>query len=579
MSSRSESFDCPRRRPRYESPLIVKPERYRHPALRQLAEQQVRFAPVAVRLAQLERTELFLLDVQPDAVVLYPALVQAITSRSTDIYPQLEITGQAILHDLKCFVEDLSETLNLDAAAAAEPVLTQDEVSEQFKVSLKTVSRWRDRGLVGRRYRFGTRRRIGFLKSHVERYVATHQEAVARGTKFTLLSASEREWIIRRARRLARYGASQTDIIHRLSKRTGRATETIRYSIKSHDSKFPNAAIFPDAPSPITDSIRRDIYHAMKRGDSPTKLARQYGRTRSTMHRVAKEYRAELLLKQPIECSACDEFEAENADELILNPPPELNLPQLESPDPKTRSEVSGYASDLSEFPVLTREQEYFLFRKMNYVRHQAIKLRAGLAKSKTKVADMNQIEQLLEQSLEVKNVLIRCNLRLVMSVARKHERGSGNFLEMVSDGNLNLIRAIELFDYSRGFKFSTYASWALMRLYAKSASAEGVRSDRFQTGTEEVIVASHDDRGSVGENESRIVAQSAMIESFLDQLTEREQEAISLRFALRGHAVPLTLEQIGDRLGVTKERTRQIISAGLDKLRDIAQRTTGFEE
>ena len=565
--------------PHYEKSLTVKLERYRHPALRQLAEQQVRFAPVTVRLAQLERTELFLLSVRPDAVMLYPAVFHAITSRSTDTYPQLELTGPEILHDLKCFVEDLSETLNLDAATAVEPVLTQDEVSAQFKVSVKTVSRWRDRGLVGRRYRFGKRRRIGFLKSHVERYVETHQEAVERGTKFTLLAETEREWIIRRARRLAHFGASQTDIIHRLSRRTGRATETIRYSIKSHDAKFPTAAVFPDAPPPITDSIRRDIYLAMKRGESPTMLARQYRRTRSTMHRVAKEYRAELLLKQPIECAPCDEFEADNADELILNPPPGLNLPQFAAPESGARADVSGYFSDLSEFPVLTREQEYFLFRKMNYVRHKAVLLRAGLAKSKTKVADMNQIEQLLEQSLEVKNVLIRCNLRLVMSVARKHERGSGNFFEMVSDGNLNLIRAIEIFDYSRGFKFSTYATWALMRLYAKSASAEGVRSDRFQTGTEEVIVASHDDRGSVGENESRIMAQSAMIESFLDQLTEREQEAISLRFALRGHAVPLTLEQIGDRLGVTKERTRQIISAGLEKLREIAQRTTGFEE
>ena len=557
----------------------MKLERYQHPAIRQLAEQQVRFAPMAVRLTQLERTELFLLGVQPDAVMLYPALFQAITSRSTDTYPQLEITGLQILHDLKCFVEDLSETLNLDAAAAVEPVLTQDEVSEQFKVSVKTVSRWRDRGLVGRRYRFGKRRRIGFLKSHVERYVETHQAAVERGTKFTLLVETEREWIIRRARRLAHFGASQTDIIHRLAKRTGRAAETIRYSIKSHDANFPTAAIFPNSPPPITDSVRREIYVAMKRGDSPTKLARQYGRTRSSMHRIAKEYRAELLLKQPIEYSVCDEFEADSADELILNLPSGLNLPELETGDSKARAEMPGYFSDLSEFPVLTREQEYFLFRKMSYLRHKAVLLRAGLAKSRSKVADMNQIEQLLEQSLEVKNVLIRCNLRLVVSVARKHERGSGNLFEMVSDGNLNLIRAIEIFDYSRGFKFSTYATWALMRLYAKSASAEGVRSDRFQTGTDEVIVASPDDRSSVGEHESRIVAQSAMIESILDQLSEREQEVIILRFALRGNPVPLTLEQIGDRLGVTKERTRQIISAGLEKLREIAQRTTGFEE
>ena len=121
--------------------------RYRNPAIKQLADQQVRFSPVPVRLEQIERAEAFLLEVDRRESYEYPELSQQITKYRSDKYPDLEIAGDDLLHDLRCFIEDLSRSANLEMEKSEEPVLTVQDISERFSVSTKTVRRWRDRGL------------------------------------------------------------------------------------------------------------------------------------------------------------------------------------------------------------------------------------------------------------------------------------------------------------------------------------------------------------------------------------------------------------------------------------------------
>lgn len=537
--------------------------------MKQLADQQVRFSPVAVRVEQIERAEEFLVDVHPHESYEYPELSEQLTKFRSDKYPDLEIAGADLLHDLRCFIEDLSKSANLKLEKSPEPVLTIQDISERFNVSSKTVRRWRDRGLANRLYRSGKRLRVGFPESVVERFVESHRERIVRSSNFSQLSESDREFIIHRARRLARYGASLTEVTARLANRTGRAQETIRYTIKRFDEQYPESAVYPERPTILTDDHRREIFRAIRSGVSASRLATRYGRTRSSIYRIATEYRVRTLLDQAIEFMPSEEFSEPDAEERILNADFELDLPDHSDIDPS--SEIPPYLADLYVTPLLTREQEQFLFRKMNYLRFKAAKLRDSLPSSRQKSADMDCLEQLLEESLAVKNILIRCNLRLVVSIARKHRKPTSNFFEMVSDGNMVLIRAIEKFDYTRGNKFSTYATWAVMRSYARSIPAEGVQQDRFRTGSEELLSDEADDRSTVHEDEQRASQQLETIESILDQLTEREQEAISLRFALQGQRKPMTLEQIGDRLGVSRERTRQIINTGLEKLRAIA--------
>src|SRR5690606_34557569 len=124
---------------------------------------------------------------------------------------------------------------------------------------------------------------------------------------------------------------------------------------------------------------------------------------------------------------------------------------------------------------------------------------------------DLNTLEQLLAEAVEIKNFLIRSNLRLVVSIAKKHIKPTNNFFEMVSDGNMSLIRAIEKFDYTKGNKFSTYATWAIMKNFARSIPAEHKRLDRFRTGKEEVFQHSTENRGN----------------QFAEELTNRQQNRI----------------------------------------------------
>ena len=551
--------------------LMTEP-RYHNPAIKQLTDQQVRFSPVPVRMEQIERAEEFLVEIQPRELYHYPELTEQLTKYRSDKYPDLEISGDDLMHDLRCFIEDLSKSANLVLEKSPEPVLTVRDISERFNVSTKTVRRWRDRGLANRLYQSGKRLRVGFPESVVDRFVEARGERIDRSSQFTQLSESDREFIIHRARRLARHGASLTEVAGRLAKKTGRAQETIRYTIKQFDERYPESAVYPERRKTITDEDRREIFRAVRNGGSVSHLARRYGRTRSSIYRIATEFRVKSLLDQAIEFMPSGEFSEPDADEQILNADFELDLPDHSDLDPS--SEIPPYLADLYVTPLLTREQEQFLFRKMNYLRFKAAQLRDALPSSRQKSADMGRLEELLEESLAVKNILIRCNLRLVVSIARKHRKPTSNFFEMVSDGNMVLIRAIEKFDYSRGNKFSTYATWAVMRSYARSIPAEGVQQDRFRTGSEDVLSDEADDRSTIHEDERRANRQLETIESILDQLTEREQEAISLRFALQSQRKPMTLEQIGERLGVSRERTRQIINTGLEKLRAIADET-----
>jgi RNA polymerase primary sigma factor len=186
-------------------------------------------------------------------------------------------------------------------------------------------------------------------------------------------------------------------------------------------------------------------------------------------------------------------------------------------------------------------------------------------------VAQLDEIERLQEEALAVKNQIIRANLRLVVSIAKKRVGPANNFFELVSDGNMSLIRAVEKFDASRGFKFSTYASWAIVKNFTRSIPEEKNRRDRFVTGHDQIFEAAPDTRGAVYEQESGHRRSQEIVQGMLGRLNDRERRILISRFGIGG-ADEQTLEQLGRELGVTKERVRQIESRAQEKLRKIAR-------
>ena len=137
------------------------------------------------------------------------------------------------------------------------------------------------------------------------------------------------------------------------------------------------------------------------------------------------------------------------------------------------------------------------MFRKYNFLKYKAAKLREELDPAQPKSSLMDEIEELHQQAVAMKNEIARANLRLVVSIAKRHVTPDQNFFELVSDGNMSLLRAIEKFDFARGNKFSTYASWAIMKNFARTIPGEFKHRDRFRTSQDELFAATQEHRGN----------------------------------------------------------------------------------
>ena len=305
-------------------------------------------------------------------------------------------------------------------------------------------------------------------------------------------------------------------------------------------------------------------------GDSVPSLAQEFQISRTAVHASLMEARVRRLLTVNVDYIDSSEFRRPGAGSAICGPAPVIDK---EAFDGKTPTGLPAYLGEMYTVPLLTREQEQYYFRRMNFRKFQFTELREQLDKEKPAARIVSRMETLLEDITQVKNLLIRSNLRLVVSIAKKYIKSSAAFFELVSDGNISLMRAVEKFDYFRGNKFSTYASWAILKNFARSVPAEHQRLDRFRTGQDEAFASSSEQKSSFFIDEHMNRTQRAVIRELLQELDGREQKVIACRFGLDEGAEPETLEQVGNRLGVTKERVRQIEVRTLEKLRRIAER------
>ncbi len=545
--------------------------KYQNPNLRQLRDQQVRFTPRDKKLVQINKAETLLAEI--DRSKNYP--VDFITFRITGYRPEGAendppmVSGADVQHDLQLFIEDLSDAADIRVEDVPEVVSTVDQLGKKFNVSTKTISRWRKKGLVSRRFIFNGRKRVGFLQSSVDRFVAKNRDVVERGARFSQLTDVEREEIIYRARRYARAGACPSDVTRRIAERMKRSVETIRYSLKEYDRNNKELAIFPHHGAPLTDQVKQEIFNLHARGMTAESIARKYCRTPGSVYRILSQMRARRIEELPLDYMPSEEFLMADADARILGPMPQADKPFRKVKVPEG---LPSYLASLYEVPLLTREQEQHVFRKMNYLKFKASRLRDTLDCARPKVDTMDAIDQLYAQVVEVKNQIVQANLRLVVSIAKRHVAPGENFFHLVSDGNISLMRAGEKFDYTRGNKFSTYASWAIMKNFARTIPNEFRQRDRFRTSHDETFAASQDERANPFALESAQQIRKQQIGRILSRLDEREQKIIISRFGLDHRVEPQTLKEVGAELGVTKERIRQIEARALTKLRAAAR-------
>lgn len=540
------------------------------PEMGRLTDQQVRYAPPARRLKQVEAAEELRREIDPGRAYPYAFVCFRVTGYRPDDAAPVMIPGDALRQDLSRFMRLVERSLPaVPGGQTAEPMLSLEEIGKKFGVSTKTVRRWRSRGLVGRKVTQNGRSRLGFPASAVEKFATDHPEELARGARFSHLGEEEKWDILRRAARLAAAGASLTEATRRIARRLNRSAETVRYTIKRHDAKRPERAIFPRLTGPLSRADKRAIYELHNQGTAVENIAKQYKRAPGTIHRTINRARADELLKAPVDYIYHESFDDPAMAETILAAMPGQDAFESDRKNRKIPKDVPPEFTPLYEVPLLSKEQEQHLFRQMNFLKHGMKGLQDRIDRADPARSDLDEFDALRRRAEEVKETLIQCNMRLVVSIAKKHSGAADGLFELVSDGNVSLIRAVEKFDFSRNNKFSTYASWAIMKNFARSIPDEKTQRDRYMTGHEELFEARPDNRTDEQECLAKAEQAKYRVNQLLSSLDPRTQEVIRMRAGLDGDE--RTLEQIGQHFGITKERVRQINVRGMKILREKA--------
>ena len=281
--------------------------------------------------------------------------------------------------------------------------------------------------------------------------------------------------------------------------------------------------------------------------------------------------RARRLLAADRTYIAHPSFDDPTARDAILAP-----SPGLETRGPDRTPVTPGSDTDSPRGTrIPSREQEAHRFRKMNYLKYLACRICDRIDPDSPVPSDLDEVERLQAEALMLKNQTVETHLRLVVSVARKHVRPGYDLPERISDGTFALMQAVDRFDFARGNRFSTYATWAIYNEFTRHDRKESRRKDRPLALYQDSL-ASPDSASDEQDEEEARGRRTAVVGRWLHRLDTRERRILASRYGIGG-GPEQTLHQIGRDLGISKERVRQIVNRAQDKLRGFA-RLEAFE-
>ena len=565
---------------------------------------QAQYAPPARRLSQLNACDSLIRILKPDLDYPY----DFICFHLTGYHPRLADTQTDILaySDLLCdiptYAAALSHSMHLPAKDVTQKIYTLEGLARRFNVSKKTVTRWRARGLVGRYLYFPDgRQRLAFLAPTVEHFRRRNRGSLQRSKNFSHISPEERVKIIASLNRLARRCPNRRqDAIRRTAKRFGRSVEAVRRLLAGHEKNLHAVASATTPPAQTTpaDSVttlppafgrragavrpeeQQEITDEFSRGTGIDELVRRFRRGRSTIYRIVKLDQARRLRQLTIKYIPSSEFHLPAAEQNFCHPPTDLPLPAPPTQPIPTDGPATGalqtYASDILRTPLLNQRQEQFLFAKYNFLKYSATQLQEQIDPVYPRAAVIDKTQEILAQADKIKDCLIRSNLRLVVSVARRHVRHDSEMLEFISDGNVALMNAVEKFDFARGVKFSTYATWAIVRRFASTRRAPTHPAVAVDAEAVEVV---RDLRLAGSKITAVESARKGLREVMSETLDEREQVIVREHYGLTdkteliGQRKPRSLREIAALLGLSKEGIRRIELVALQKMRRVLSR------
>lgn len=301
----------------------------------------------------------------------------------------------------------------------------------------------------------------------------------------------------------------------------------------------------------------------------------------------------ELLLKEILaeEMDFIDspEFAKPDAERRIYQELPEVQKPDVSWYRPlmddltpaRDRADGKGSRSEKGRglrggsTLLLTGAQERILFLKYNFARRAVRLVQGELAHGAPTLEQAQGILHWYRISRTYRQQIAETNLALVLAMAKRVRMSEVDFADLISEGNMALLRSVDKFDCGRGFKFSTYACRAILKAFSRHGVKHSKYRQRFPTDFDpaleksnhlETVRATHE-KESADEVKHIVMTNRA-------ELSDVERTVIFHRFALNlpTNEVPLTLEQVGQMIGVTKERVRQIQNKALEKIRSVME-------
>ncbi|MFQ5591184.1 MAG: sigma-70 family RNA polymerase sigma factor [Phycisphaerae bacterium] len=283
------------------------------------------------------------------------------------------------------------------------------------------------------------------------------------------------------------------------------------------------------------------------------------------------------LLSEPIDYMDHPDFNQRRIASRLFGAEPKLIRAGatrfVELPDPVSDSVCKG-----ERLPALSAQQEAHLFMRFNFARREVARILGTNAGRTLTPAATRRLLAWGHRALAARSIIVRVNMPLVLAMAKRTKLHSIDFNEMISEGNMALLRSVEKFDCSRGFKFSTYSCRAILKSFSRVAMRASRYRGRFPTEFDPAMERSdHADKLRLQVEQDCVDELKEILVKNVARLSEVERTVINERFALGKHLCglddnPKTLEQVGRIIGVTKERVRQIQNNALKKIRDALE-------
>lgn len=287
------------------------------------------------------------------------------------------------------------------------------------------------------------------------------------------------------------------------------------------------------------------------------------------------------ILSQEMDYIDSQAFYEKNAEANIYEHAPEIEKPDVAwyRPLMDDLTAARNVSNRNSGSVLLTGAEERVLFLQYNYARHRIRELQKEIGPAQPTEEQARDLLHWFGIAQAYREQIAETNLALVLAMAKRTRMSEVDFSDLVSEGNMALLRSVDKFDCDRGFKFSTYACRAILKAFSRQGMKLSKYRQRFPTDFDPAMEKSNhlETVRKTNEKEAAEEVKTFVINNRAE-LTAVEQTVIHHRFGIDAgeNAQPLTLEQVGQIIGVTKERVRQIQNKALEKIRNVMLEASG---